>query len=68
MPPQYRPDRVAGESRPPCDSYRGLPGLSQAFPDDLLKVVSFHCGIDTTTPRAIARWSGWPGARLPSTY
>ena len=68
MPPQDRPNRVAGESCPPCGSYRGLPGLSQAFPDDLLKVASFHCGIDTTTPRATARRSGRPGARRPSTY
>ena len=67
MPPQDRPDRVAGESRPPCGSYRGLPGLSQAFPDDLLEVASFHRGIDTTIPQTTARRFGWPGARRSST-
>ena len=48
MPPQDRPDRVAGKSGSAGGSYRRFSGLGQAFPDDRFEVVSFHCGIDTT--------------------
>ena len=51
MPPQDRPDRVAGKSGSAGDSYRRFSGSGQAFPDDRFKVVSFHCGINTTIPQ-----------------
>ena len=50
MPPQDRPDRVAGKSGSASGSYRRFSGLGQAFPDDRFEVVSLHCGINTTIP------------------
>lgn len=63
MPPQDRPDRVARKSRPPCGSYRGLPGLSQPFPQEHVSGGGLGRRLQCGVPARRRRWPRSAGCR-----